>query len=102
MTAVELQEDRPEVRGDLKDRIHGVRLEVEKVRNDVAKVETRLVEKMGRLEVRLIEKIGESENRLGEKMADRIDGVERTVRGWLVAGVTLIGAMIALAEVLGR
>ena len=98
MTAVELQEDRPEMRGDLKDRIHGVRLEVEKVRNDVAKVETRLVEKMGRLEVRLIEKIGESEARL----SDRIDGVERTLRGWLVIGVTLIGAMIALAEVLGR
>ena len=138
MTAVELQEEKPRSRGDLEDRFHGLRLEVEKVRTDLAKVETRLVEKigkveatlvgkiaesetrmggkigevetrMGELEVRMVEKIGESEARMGGKMgevevrlSDRIDGAERTLRGWLVIGVSLIGALIALVELLGQ
>lgn len=68
MTAVELQEDRPEVRGDLKDRIHGVRLEVCKSRTEMGKIETRLVEKMGEMETRLVENTGKMETRLVEKM----------------------------------
>ena len=86
MATVERQEDGPEGRGDLRDRIHGVGLEVERVRTEMAEMETKLMEKMGDLEA---------------KLSDRIDGVEKTLRGWLVYGVSLIGVMIALVEVLG-
>ena len=58
--------------GDLRDQIHGVRLEVEKVRTDLARTEMRLVEKIDGVETRLVEKIDGVEVRLVEK----IDGVE--------------------------
>ena len=73
-------------RADMTDQIHGVRLEVEKVRTEVARTETRLVEKIGGVESRL---------------ADRMDGLERSLRGWLVMGVSVIGAMIALLGLFG-
>ena len=52
---------------------------------------------MARMETKLIDKMGDLER----KLSDRIDGVEKTLRGWLVIGVSLIGVMIALVEVLG-
>ena len=70
MATVERQEDGPEGRGDLRDRIHGVGLEVERVRTEMAEMETKLMEKMGDLEA---------------KLSDRIDGVEKNPAG--LAGV---------------
>ena len=45
MTAIELQEQKDETQGDLREQIHGVRLEVEKVR-------TEMVSQVGGLEMR--------------------------------------------------
>ncbi len=45
MTAIELQEQKDEAQGDLREQIHGVRLEVEKVR-------TEMVSQVGGLEMR--------------------------------------------------
>ena len=120
----------------LRDQIHGVRLEVEKVRSETAKMDTGLTDRIGgvrleigdvrlevekfrteltdqvggvglevekvrtevaRSETRLVEKIGEAESRL----SDRMEGLERSLRGWLVIGVSVIGAMIALLGLFG-
>lgn len=101
MTAVELQEERPEVRGDLGDLIHGVRLEVEKLRTQMAELESRMVGKMAELETRMVGRMDGKISELDTKLSDRIDGLERSLRGWLVVGVSVIGAMIALLGVFG-
>ncbi|MDE0131733.1 MAG: hypothetical protein OXQ32_05660 [bacterium] len=82
----DLREQVHGVRLEVRDQIQGVRLEVEKVRTEVARTETRLVEKIGGVETRLIE---------------RMDGLERSLRGWLMIGVSVIGAMIALMGLFG-
>ena len=111
MAAVELQEQRQETRSDLKDQIHGVGLEVEKVRTQMGVTETRLVDRisgvggevekvrteMGVLEVRVDEKMGEMEMRL----SDQISGLQKNLRGWLVIGISVVGTLIALLAVLG-
>ena len=74
------------LRTDMTDQVGDVRLEVEKVRTEVARTETTLVEKIGGVESRL---------------SDRMDGLERSLRGWLVMGVSVIGAMIALLGLFG-
>ena len=51
MTAIELQEQKDEAQGDLREQIHGVRLEVEKVR-------TEMVSQVGGLEMRVCDRIG--------------------------------------------
>jgi len=130
MTAVELQEQTQEARGDLEDRIDGVRLEVEKVRthlvdrmgevetkmsDKIGAVETRLVGRMGKLEVgmgeletRMVGRMGELEVRMGDKMVeletrllDQISGVQKNLRGWMVIGISIFGTLVSLLAVFG-
>ena len=127
MAAVELQEQGYEARTDLKDQIQGVRLEVEKTRTEMVdrmgksetrlvdrmgKSETRLVDRMGKLEVRvdgrmaevetrMVDRMGKLETTLETRLSDQISGLQKSLRGWLLIGLSLVGTLIALLEVLG-
>ncbi len=101
MTAIELQEQKDEAQGDLREQIHGVRLEVEKVCTEmvsqVGGLEMRVCDRIGEVEMRVCDRMGEVEARL----SDRISGVEKHLCGWLVIGMSILGALIALVGVLG-
>ena len=76
--------------GDPVVQIHMVRLEVEKVRTEMAELETRLSDR-----------IGEEVGRVRTELSARIDGVEKSVRAWMGIGFSFIAILIVLMSALG-
>ncbi len=70
---------------DLRDRIHGVRLEVERVRAKMATMHTGL---SGR--------IGEEVGKVRTELSEQIGGLEKSLRAWLAVGVSFIAVLVAL------
>lgn len=77
MPAIEVQEQKDRAPDKIKDQIHNVALEVEKSRTEMARMETRLVERigevekeMGKTEVRLSGQIGELDSRLSGQIGE--------------------------------
>ena len=165
MTTVETQERTEPPRSDLISHIHGVGLEVEKVRTEMAGLELRLVDQIGEvrgevgevrtemagLELRLVDQIGEVRGEVGEvrtemaglelrlmdefgevrgeatalesRLVDRMNALERrlsdrlenqvnmmrtdmaefqrSLRGWLALGVSLMAVLVTLVALLG-
>ncbi len=119
MTAVETQNPRGQVRDDLSKQIHGVALEVEEVRTEMGGLETRLVDRMADLETRMVDRMADLESRMVDRMlemerklSDRFEGeidklrhemanFQRSLRGWLALGVSLMAVLVTLAAFLG-
>ena len=88
----------------LGDQIHGVRLEVEKVRSEMAKMDTGLSDRIGgvRLEVEKVRtEMTDQIGGLERRMSEQIRGVEKGLRAWMAVGVSLIAVLVALMSVLG-
>ena len=115
MAEAELWKQKDDRGGSLGEQIHGVRLEVEKVRSELAKMNTGLSDRIGgvRLEVEkfrseMIERIGgvrsDMTDQIGgveRNMTEQIRGVEKGLRAWMAIGVSLIAMLVTLISVLG-
>ena len=130
MTEVEFREqvEQDDGRGDLRDQIHGVRLEVEKVRSemtgqigglerklsnrisevglDVGKLRTEMTgqiggleTKIGALDTRLSDRITEEVGKVRTELSTQISGVEKSLRAPMALGVSFIAVLVALMSV---
>ena len=131
MTEVEFREqvEQDDGRGDLRDQIHGVRLEVEKLRTEmtgqiggverklsdrisgvgleVEKVRTEMTSQIGGLEsqiggleTRLQKSMYEKMGELETRLSTQIGGVEKSLRAWMALGVSFIAVLVALMSVI--
>jgi len=122
MAETEIRQPEYDKTGDLRDQIHGVRLEVrdqthgvrlgiqevrlevEKVRSEMAKMDTGLSHRIGgvRLEVEKVR--SEMTDQIGgleKRMSEQIQGVEKGLRAWMAVGVSIIAVLVTLMSVLG-
>jgi hypothetical protein len=71
-------------------------------REDVAQLETRLVDRIGQLETRLVDRISQVETRMvertGQMQASLIKWVATFLIGHLLAGITLTALLIKLIK----
>ena len=75
---------------DLRDRIHEVRHEVEKVRAE-----------MGEMKTELVDRISGVEKNLRSDIRQGLAELKRGLQGWLAFGLSLITVLITLVAVLG-
>ena len=89
--------------GDLRDRISGVRLEVEKVRAEMAKMHTGLSDRISGVSLEVEKVRTEMTSQIGgleTSMSEQIGGVGKSLRAWMALGVSFIAVLVALMSVL--
>ena len=101
------------------EKIGLVRIEVAKVRTDMAKMELRLSGDMAKMDLRLSgdvakmdqrlsgeigrlrEEVVKMELRLWERVDEKIDGLARSTRAMLLVGFSFISVLVAVVALLG-
>ena len=97
---------------DLRDRIHEVRLEVEKVRTEMGEMKAELCDRIsvevgkvraeiGEMKAELVDRIGGVEKNLRSEIRQDLAELKRGLQGWLAFGLSLITVLITLVAVLG-
>ena len=108
MAETEIRQQESDRAGDLRDQIHGVRLEVRDqihgVRMDLEKLRTDMTDQVGgvRLEVEKVRtEMTDQIGGLERRMSEQIQGVEKGLRAWMAIGASLIAVLVTLMSVLG-